>query len=254
MFALERQAAIVALIKGQGRASVPEIAERFTISEATVRRDLETLEREGRLRRTYGGAVSTDGLTSEIPIDVRSRDHSAEKGRIGRLAAQYVDPSDTVMLDASTTTLAMVEHLRGVNNLRAITFGLRTAQALGDVLGGGVYLCGGELHPSTLSVTGYQAEDFVRNYYADKLFLSARAISPKEGIMDFSEADAHLKQAMLARSAKTYLLVDSSKFSARAFTVVADFTQIDFLITDTTPTGELAAALEAAGVEVVVPQ
>jgi|BarGraIncu00421A_1022006.scaffolds.fasta_scaffold00331_11 DeoR/GlpR family transcriptional regulator of sugar metabolism len=254
MFALERQAGIAALVASQRRASVPEIAVRFGVSEATVRRDLEFLERSGKVRRAYGGAVTREGLSREIPIDIRAREHADAKAVIGRLAAGLVGPGDTIMLDASTTTLAMVEHLRGFDNLRVITFGLRTAQTLGDVVGQGVYLCGGELHPSTLSVTGYQAEEFVRNYYADKLFISARAISATEGIMDFSDADAHLKQAMLARAATKVLLLDSSKFGARAFSTIGGVGEIDYLITDQQPDGPLQSALEASGVEIILPR
>lgn len=253
MFALERRAEIAALVAAQRRASVPEIARHFDVSQATVRRDLELLERAGKVKRAYGGAVTVEGLSSEIPIDVRSREHAAAKDAIGRLAADKVGANDTIMLDAATTTLAVVEHLRGIDNLRAITFGTRTAAALGAVLGGGVYLVGGEFHPVTLSVTGPQAEDFVRHYYADKLFFSARAISATEGIMDFSEADARLKRAMLARAATRVLLVDSSKFDTRAFAVVAGFDQVDQIITDRRPEGELAATLESAGVQVVTP-
>lgn len=253
MFALERRAEIAALVASQRRASVPEIATRFGVSTATVRRDLEILEQEGMIKRAYGGAVTTEGLTNEIPIDVRTRSHANEKDVIGRLAAGLVGPNDTIMLDASTTTLAMVEHLRGVDNLRAITSGMRTAQLLGEVLGGGVYLCGGELHLTTLSVTGYQAEEFVRKYNADKLFISARAISATEGIMDFAESDAHLKQAMLSRASTRALLIDSSKFDTRAFATVAALDQIDTLITDVRPEGALTAALDNAGIQVITP-
>ena len=253
MFAVERRMEVAALVARRRRASVHEIAAHFDVSEATIRRDLDQLEIAGRIARTYGGAVAIDSLSSEIPIDVRTRNHADEKRAIGRLGAELVGPGDTIMLDASTTTLAMVEHLRGIDNLRAITFGLRTAELLGSVIGGGVYLCGGELHPSTLSVTGYQAEEFVRNYYADKLFISARAVSATSGVMDFSDADAHLKQAMMARATTTILLVDSSKFGAHAFSTVTELDQIDTLITDRQPSAELLAALNKAHVDLVVP-
>jgi len=107
---------------------------------------------------------------------------------------------------------------------------------------------------SGLSVTGYQAEEFVCNYYADKLFISARAISATEGIMDFSDADAHLKQAMLARAATKVLLLDSSKFGARAFSTIGGVGEIDYLITDQQPDGPLQSALEASGVEIILPR
>lgn len=252
MFALERQYEIVALVTSQRRASVPELADRFGVSEATVRRDLGILEREGKVKRAYGGVVTVESLASEIPIDVRSRSRSEAKDAIGRLAAQRVVGNDTIMLDASTTTLAMVKHLHGVGNLRAITFGMRTAQRLGEVLGGGVYLCGGELHPTTLSLTGHQAEEFIRNYYADQLFISARAISASEGIMDFSDADAHLKQVMLARASTRVLLIDSSKFGSRAFSTVGGLDQIDVMITDREPEADLMTALNQADVKVFV--
>ncbi|MDR2374179.1 MAG: DeoR/GlpR family DNA-binding transcription regulator [Bifidobacteriaceae bacterium] len=253
MFALERQAKIAALVASERRAAVPAIAEQFDVSEATVRRDLVVLERAGKLKRTHGGAVHVGVLAREISIDVRSRANAEAKDVIGRLAAQLVDPDDTIMLDAATTTLAMVGHLQGVANLRAVTSGVRTAQALGAVPGAGVYLCGGELRASTLSITGHQAEEFVRSYYADKLFLSARAISAEAGIMDFSEADARIKQTMIERSATKVLLVDSSKFDARAFIQIARLDQVDLLVTDKRPDAALAAALDAAGVKVVAP-
>ncbi len=253
MFALERQAEIAALVRSQKRASVSEIAGRFGVSEATVRRDLETLEGDGHLKRAYGGAVAVEGLRSEIAIDVRSHEHAEEKAAIGRLAASLVEPNDTIMLDASTTTLAMVDYLRGIENLRALTSGVRTAQRLAEVLGQEVYCCGGRLSPSTLSVTGHQAEEFVRIYYADKVFISARAVSAAAGIMDFSEADAHLKQVMLSRSTKKVLLADSSKFGVRAFTVVATLSDVDVFIANRRPDAELMTALEAAGVEVRYP-
>jgi len=254
MFALERQAEIAKMVISERRASVPEIADRFGVSEATVRRDLEVLEQAGKLRRAYGGAIPMEGLTREIPIDVRSGEHADAKAAIGRLAASLVGPNDTIMLDASTTTLAMVEHLRGTDNLRAITFGVRTAQALGSTLGHGVYLCGGELHPSTLSVTGHQAEEFVGNYYADKLFISARAISASHGAMDFSDADAQLKQVMLARSAQRVLLIDSSKFGTQAFSKIAALDRFSYVITDREPDDILSAALASAGVEILIPK
>jgi len=253
MFAIERRTAIATLVSSRRRASVPEIAAHFGVSQATVRRDLGQLEKDGKLRRAYGGAVATEGLGREIPIDTRARQNADAKKTIGQLAAGLVGPDDTIMLDASTTTLAMVEHLRGIANLRVITFGLRTAGLLGEVLGGGVHLCGGELHPATLSVTGYQAAEFVRNYYADKVFMSARAISATGGIMDFSDADAHLKQVMIARSTSTIVLIDSSKFGGHAFAKVAGLDQIDTLITDAPPDVEMQDALKGAGVQVIVP-
>lgn len=252
MFALERRDAIVALVRAEGRAAVPDLAARFGVSEATVRRDLEVLERAARLRRAYGGALSADTLRSEIPIDVRTAEHAEQKSAIGRAAARMVSANDTVMLDASTTTLAMVEHLTGLPNIRAITSGMRTAQRLGEVLGSDVYLCGGQFRPATLSVTGYQAEEFVRSYFADLLFFSARALSPTDGVMDFSEADAHLKKVMLERSARAVLLIDSSKFGARAFSVVTGLAQVEVVITDQAPEGALATALEAAEVDIIV--
>jgi DeoR/GlpR family transcriptional regulator of sugar metabolism len=253
MFALERRLEILRLLNIERKISVVQLAEKFFTSEATIRRDLEKLERQNLIKRTYGGALLLDGLSSEIPIEVRSREHIQEKSVIGKLAARFVDNSDIIIMDGSTTTLAMVDHLRGVENLTVITNGIRTATYLGESLHQNVYCCGGKLRESTLILGGYQTEEFISHYNAEKLFFSCRAVSKTGGIMDFSDDDARLKQKMIERSGMVFLLCDGSKIGKKAFCFVSFFDAINYFITDMKPADDFLEVLDKAKVTVLYP-
>jgi DeoR family fructose operon transcriptional repressor len=215
---------------------------------------MEKLEKQGLIKRTYGGAILLDGPNSEIPLDVRTHEHEEEKSKIGSLAAAYISQSNIIMLDASTTVLAMLKYLHSHDDLTVITNGIRTVTYFAEVLNKEVYCTGGILRESSLTLSGYHAEDFVSHYKAEKFFFSCRAVSPTDGIFDFSDEDAHIKQKMLSRSDEKYLLCDSSKIEQKAFCHVADFDDIDYFITDKKPHPPLLAVLEKAHVKVVYPE
>src|SRR5690554_5827583 len=105
MFTLERQQAILDLLKSNKSASVSDLSKRFFIGEATIRRDLDKLEKMGLIKRTYGGAVLIEGLDSEIPLFVRESEQKDLKVSIGKLAAQLVNDNDIIIIDSSSTSM-----------------------------------------------------------------------------------------------------------------------------------------------------
>lgn len=254
MLTLERQMEIMKLLEQHRSVKISDLAKKFYLSEATIRRDLDKMEEKGYLKRTYGGAVLLQGLSSEISFDVRTQQHELEKDIIARLAAQHVHNSDIIIMDSSTTVLAMVQYLANMDNLTIITNGIRTINALNESAHHNIYCAGGKISKSTHSLSGQQTENFLTHYVTEKLFFSCRAVSPNDGAMDFSDEDARVKQVMISRAEEVFLLCDSSKIENKAFCKVCSFDAIDYFVTDQEPTGALLDALNKAEVIIIHPK
>lgn len=253
MFTLERQQQILEYLKDKKSAGITELAKIFFIGEATIRRDLQKLEAQNLIKRTYGGALLIEGPNSEIPLSVREKEQSYAKDAIGKAAAALISSGQTVILDSSSTTFSMIKYLKGKENLTLLTNGLKTASELGQTLHTKVYCTGGRLRENSLSLVGSQAADFLGDYAVEKLFFSCRALSLEDGCMDNSEEEAQLRRQMIRRSAKVYLLCDSRKFGNRAFYKVCDLEALDGIITDRRPSGAFISLLGQKGVELIFP-
>jgi DeoR/GlpR family transcriptional regulator of sugar metabolism len=214
---------------------ISEAAGEFHIGEATIRRDLEKLEKQGLARRIYGGAVLLEGLDAEIPMDVREKTEQAQKESIGRLAASIVEDGDVLILDSSSSTLAMISFLMVKKDLTIITNGLKAADMAGDLGNSKVYCCGGRLRELSKSLVGMSARKFIRSHSAGKLFFSCRAVNLEMGVCDSSDEEAELRQDMIASCKKAILLAASSKFNGSAFCQICGFEDIDVILTDLMP-------------------
>jgi DeoR/GlpR family transcriptional regulator of sugar metabolism len=251
MFTIERQQAIINLLKAEKSLSVAHLSKEFFIGEATIRRDLEKLEKAGLLRRIYGGAVLLEGLNSEIPLSVREMELKEEKNNIAYLACRMVNHGDTIIMDSSSTILKMIPHLKDKDRLTVITNGAKTAVELGGLSNIKVYCTGGVLRENSLSFIGEPAKRFVETFYAETLFFSCRAISMEKGITDSNEDEAGLRRLMMKNSKKVVLLCDHNKFNQISFSKIADFEHIDMLITDQKPVQEWSDLLKGKNVDVV---
>lgn len=214
---------------------IAEEAKRFHIGEATIRRDLEKLERRGLARRIYGGAALVEGLDAEIPMDVRERTEPAQKQSIGRLAAALVEDGDIIVLDSSSSVLSMVPHLGARKGLTIITNGLKAAELAGELGSAKVYCCGGRLRELSKSLVGMSARQFIRGHSAMKLFFSCRAVNMEMGVCDSSDEEAELRQDMIASCGQAVLLAAASKLGSGAFCRICGIDAIDTLITDSLP-------------------
>ena len=254
VFAEERQHQIGRLVVELGRVRVGDLAQRFGVSGVTIRKDLDALERQGRIVRTHGGAVSPAGAGMERAFDVRERLQHAEKEAIGREAAALVADGESIALDASTTAYAMARHLRargGWLHLTVVTNGLRIALELAGVSGVTVVMPGGFIRPEALSLVGPLGEGLLERVNVQRAFLGATGFSVEAGLCDGTEEEAQIKRLLVAAATETIGLVDHTKWARRSLATFCPTSSLTAVITDAPVAGGMAEALLAAGVRLV---
>lgn len=263
VLARTRRSFILDALAETGAVSVTEIAAQLGVSEMTVRRDLTELEKEGRLARTHGGAVSTDlttivepGLSAttsrlnEPTFQARLAKNALPKRLIAEAAAQVASGLRTVALDVGTTTFLLARLLAGQQHVKFFTNSVRNATQLGEGLAE-VYLPGGRMRNDELSISNATAISQFEALWFDIAFVGVSGLT-SDGIYDYSFDDTEMKRVYLRRSTKKVVLCDASKFDCMSLVHIAPLSQFDMLITNASPPPELAKALEAARVEVMV--
>lgn len=247
----ERHREILARLRRDGTVRVATLAKTFGVTTETARRDLDWLAEAGALARTYGGAAGRS-LTDEPGIGQRSRVHAAERARIGAVAAMSVDAGDVLMIDCGSTTSHFANALAARNmRLIVVTNCLPVARALGTSANCRVILCPGDFVAREGGVYGPDTVEFLRRFRANKAYIGAGGLTP-EAVTDADSLSCAVKRAMIERSERTILLVDSSKFGATQFEQVCAPDAIVALIADAAPPKRLAARLRAANVRVLV--
>lgn len=261
MFAQERHQKIAELVNAQGRAGVNELAELFSITQETVRRDLAILEETGQLRRVHGGAVALDRLTrSELSLSERQSQHLDEKSRIAAAAMALIPhaPASSILIDSGTTTAALAEGLarwapvNSASELLVITNSLPIAASLSTNRHLLLDIVGGRVRGLTSAVVGARATEQLSALRPDVAFIGANGIHADFGLSTPDPVEAATKTAMVRAARQVVVLADASKLGTETLVRFATLEEIDTLITTTEPSAELAAALSAAGVETVI--
>ena len=231
MIQYERKERILARLSRQKSASVKELAEELFISEASVRRDIAALEREGLVTKLYGGVTLSENRNGVIPLSFRDSEHSSEKDAIAAKAAALVRDGDTVMLDASSTVRRMLRYLTDRRDLTVITNNL---QIFDDYRSSGIrlYATGGIYHPQNHALIGAGAEQALRSLSADAVFFSSQGISEEGEITDASEEETALRRVMLSRCRQRYFLCDSSKVGVRRLFTLCTKDDLTAVISD----------------------
>ena len=245
------------LVQGSGRVSVSELSHRLGVSEMTVRRDLDALERQGLARRVHGGAVATRAREAGAGFSVREAWQAATKDRLGAAVAELVEPGSRVLLDAGTTTVHVAEHLAARVPLTVAVLSLQTAMRLADRSGIELLIVGGLSRPGERSLVGPLALHAMRSLAFDCFVMSIGGVHAEHGWSEFSLDDAAVKQAGLAQAARTVAVADATKLGVRAFSRVAPLDAVHSFVTDkaaadpaTHPSGpQTLDALREAGVE-----
>lgn len=245
-----RLEAILDTIASDGQVMVGEAAERFGVSDMTVRRDLEELERQGLCRRVHGGAVSAVSRSYEPAFAVRSEQSNDAKNRIGQDVADQLVQGETVFLDIGTSTLVVAEALRGRQSLTIITPSLRIASLLADEANLRVILTGGVVRPGERSLVGSMAETFLQQFFVDVAVLGVGGIDADAGLTEFNLDDAAIKRAAIGRARRIIVAADASKIGEVAFAGIAPASAVDVLVTDATLTHPSIAPLMDAGIDV----
>lgn len=252
LFLQERREQIVTLLDQVGRVSVTDLSERFGMSQATIRTDLDALAAQGLLVRTHGGAIAPNRSDLELSFDVRRRLHSTQKHRIGAAAASMVEDGEAIALDASTTALALATQIKGRRELTVITNGIFIALALLDAPGITVLMPGGFLRRDSVSLVGAEGHEFIKQFNLQKGFLGAKGLTLEEGLTDVNSAEVAIKRSLVAEAKQVIAIVDSSKWGQVGFVSFASIDQMDYIITDEGAPPDMVAALQKAGVDVII--
>lgn len=252
-----RRGELVAFVGERGQVTVAELAERFSVSIDTVRRDLDQLDADGLLIRTHGGAVSQSAAPrGDRRLDIRMRINTAEKERIGRAVADRIEDGTVLMINGGTTTLAVVRNMRDLREVTIATNSLRIPSEIPPSVSCELYVFGGPVRqvaqtttsPISFGVTTRPDEIEVR---ADVAIVGVGAVS-ETGYSTSDIGDAGMMAAMMARAERVIVVADASKFGRALFAQVSGLDAADVLVTDAAPPAETAAALEEAGVEVLI--
>ena len=227
-----RRAKIIDLIEQMGIVKVTDLSRKFGVSDVTIRNDLVQLEKKNILIRAHGGAMKFHRVGIDFELDIKSKKHLLEKQKIGKKAAQLIRDGETIILDSGTTTLQIAKNLSNFNDLTVITNSLNIAGLLVDYPNVKVVVPGGTLRRKSLSLIGSMAENSIKNYYCDKVFLGVDGIDTKYGISTPNAEEAHLNNIMIDISNDLIVVTDSSKFLRKSFAFIAPLSKINTIVTD----------------------
>lgn len=253
MLNIERLDYVIKELQQRRAVYVKQLAKKFYVSESTIRRDLNELEKKGLLRRTCGGAVISDQKNNETPFAIRKIEKHMEKDCMGALAAQMVKDDMFILMDSSSTVMHMLKYLTHINNLRIITTSAQIALNCMDMPNVQVFCCGGWMNTYSGGFFGEVAKQSIEGYITDIVFISARAISIDHGVTDISEEETEIRHTILKNTKKVALLCDSSKFGQVSFKLVCELDKIDYFVTDVKPDKRWMEAFSKAGVQVIHP-
>lgn len=257
LLAEERKKTILDECNQFGKVKVVNLARRFQVSEETIRRDLDLLERQGKLKRVYGGAVRKSYDDGEPPYQMRQGLHSMAKQAIGQAAAQLLKDGDTVVIDTGTTMLELAKAIQRRKRLTIITNSLPVAAVLTESLNqqrfsGSVIMLGGEVNAQQQAISGSYSARMLEPFAVDKAFISIGGISLLGGISDYDLNESLLSRVMIKIAKEVIVLSDHSKIGVRAFCQIASLDAVDMVICDQPYPTSWRGELEAKGTHWIV--
>ena len=247
-----RQARLLALLQQRGQVTVTELVALLDVSRDTVRRDLDAMEARGLLVRTYGGAITNDRMVRvDTSLGSRMDAHAEAKQRIGSAAAALIRDGETLVLNGGSSTCAFAAALGERRNLTLVTNNLRVPPAVPEAAVRAVYVMGGTYWAVSQVTIGPIGLPGISGFDADTAVIGVTGVSAG-GVSMGRLDEASETAAMIGVAKRTVVLADSSKFGVTAFAQIAPFERIQHLVTDAPPSPDIAAALEAANVQVLV--
>lgn len=231
MLAVERKLKIIEYVKKNSIASVSQLSEEFKVHEATIRRDLSEIEREGHLRRTHGGVILAEGIRSEPSFMVRVTERVEEKARIGAKAAEMVHEGDHIILDSGTTTLQIAKNLVNKANITVVTNDINIAAELKDSKGIRIIVTGGILYPESFILNGMFTNEVLKTLHVHKAFVATPAVHPKKGLTHFEEQLVSAKVGMIEVADEVIVVTDHTKIGGISLHKVADVNKINQVVT-----------------------
>lgn len=240
-------------LKKHGYVKVTELSESLDVSEVTIRKDLNELEKKKLLYRNHGSASSLSSIISDKHIDIKEKMYADEKSLIAKKAKSFVEPNDKIIIASGTTLLAFAYELNNSDNLTTIiTSSVKVSLATCYNPKIEVIQLGGTMRKNSVSVVGHYAENILQSLSCDKLFLGVDGIDLDYGLTTSDMNEARLNQFMLDTAQKTIVLTDSSKFTKRGFCKICDINKIHHIITDQNAPKHIVDVLVERGIGVTL--
>jgi DeoR/GlpR family transcriptional regulator of sugar metabolism len=250
---MARMERVLDLLKIRDLVLVSELLHEFSVSEVTIRKDLNELVRQGLAERVRGGARATSAgkARDELAIDVRLGMRVAEKRAIAAAAATMIDDGEAIALDCSTTAYYLALELKDKKELVVVTNGLLAAQALASSPGIIVVLIGGILRSASLSTVGDLATEALRNTQLSNGFFGARGLNCERGLMELNPEEVRLKRELVSSCQRVIGLVDHTKWARPGLQSFVPADRVSTIITDGDAPADLIEEWRALGTEVI---
>ncbi|CAM3088905.1 DeoR/GlpR family DNA-binding transcription regulator [Sporolactobacillus spathodeae] len=238
MLAFERHEGIKSELSKSKKVFVSELALSFNVTEETIRRDLEKMEKEGYCTRIYGGAFLNSHTNEEISYKTRNTLNQNEKQYIAQRVSHLVKDGDSLVVDSSSTGLAVIHELyKQKKNLTILTNSIE-ALRLGSTNDQQMISTGGSLRPFSFSLVGSEAIDALKKYNVDIAILGCKGIAIKTGVTESNSYDADVKKIMIKQANKLIIVADHEKFDQVALLNLIPLEKVDYLITDRKPSDD----------------
>ncbi|ONI38679.1 DeoR family transcriptional regulator [Candidatus Epulonipiscium fishelsonii] len=235
MLGLERRNEILKKLQEEKKVVVGDLSKLYSVSEETIRRDLDKLDKEGLCIKSYGGALLSDATYNDMPTNVRKKSNAKVKKIIANLVAELIEDGDYIMLDASSTSGFIAKAIQYKENLTVLTNSVEILLELADVSGWNIISTGGKLQEGYLALTGPRTLETLDKYKIKKSILSCKGFSIDDGMMESNEDFACIKEKMITIGKQVILAIDSSKFDKAGFIKYGSLDMIDIVVTDKKP-------------------
>lgn len=252
MFVEERQRHIVERVRRDGRVDAGALADDFDVTPETIRRDLGTLERQGLVKRTRGGAIAVERLGFEPAVAVRSESMVAQKERIVKAALEEIPDEGAILLDAGTTVTMLTELIPHDRRLTVVTNSLTAESALVGKPNVLVMMLGGRLRSRSMCHVDEWTIRSLHDVCVDVAFMGTNGLTIQRGLTTSNQTEASVKGAMMNSAHRVVVLADHSKVGTDYFHRFGDLSQVDVLVTDSELDPDLHRELTDHGVNLVL--
>ena len=253
MSVIKRHDEILRLVRERGSIEVDDLAAAFRVTTQTIRQDLRSLDTQGFLKRTHGGAHKLDTVTTRDYAERRTH-LGAQKRDIGTAAATLIPNGSSVMLNIGTTTEQVAHALRGHKDLMVISNNINIITQLSGTTGKDLILVGGRVRQSDGAVVGEDAVEFISRHKVDHAIIGCSSLDADGTILDFDAQEVSVARAILRNSRRKILVADHSKFLVSAPVRIADIADIDYLVTDAPPPESFRDAAARGQTNIIVTQ
>ncbi len=249
LLSAERERLILQAL-GDGVRTITELSRSLKVSEATVRRDLQSLEEQGRAQRVHGGAIQVRFPKIEPVFNEKASLHAAEKKLIAERALEFIEDNDTIYLDGGSTVQALARRLGARKNLTVVTNSMKAASELMES-GHRLILIGGEFRVLSQTLVGPMTAKLLEGLHISKAFLGTIGFTVEQGISTTDPNEAFTKELVMKRADKKILLMDSSKVGHPSLAVSGCIEDFDVIISDENLPDQVVRQLKKKNIDVI---